>query len=394
MPESRSLFAGLSWWYAAPAIFGGVQLVALPLLIPAYVIELTGSAAQSGGALAMIGAAGFVAPLIGGLADRRAWHAAMQLIAVLAYGLGFALLAFVPFIAAVYAATALIGLGSITLLSINPTFIVAANYGESEKALRLTRMNQAIFIGAIITGALLALAADFGKQGGFILMVLLALIALGLTAVDNRAAAARMQDASAPDRAEGGQLSLGFVIFLLAVFIGMMASANQIAQGPNVLENVFAVEPAWISTMLTLSALLSLLTLDFGGRLMERADAGAIWVLGLGIYLLSSGGMALLWYSGADLALLALLLQLLFMQGLSLVDMAKPALAVRASNLAPSTTQGVLLFAIAGGYAIGTVSGGQVAERASLAALPAFAAAMALLSLILALLWWRSTRDR
>ena len=279
MTESRSLFAGLSWWYAAPAIFGGVQLVALPLLIPAYVIELTGSAAQSGGALAMIGAAGFVAPLIGGLADRRAWHAAMQLIAVLAYGLGFALLAFVPFIAAVYAATALIGLGSITLLSINPTFIVAANYGESEKALRLTRMNQAIFIGAIITGALLALAADFGKQGGFILMVLLALIALGLTAVDNRAAAARMQDASAPDRAEGGQLSLGFVIFLLAVFIGMMASANQIAQGPNVLENVFAVEPAWISTMLTLSALLSLLTLDLGGRLMERADAGAIWVL-------------------------------------------------------------------------------------------------------------------
>ena len=84
---------------------------------------------------------------------------------------------------------------------------------------------------------------------------------------------------------------------------------------------------------------------------------------------------------GASAGLIALVLQLFFMQGLSLVDMAKPALAERATSMSPSTTQGVLLFAIAGGYSVGAISGGQVADATSLAFLPAFAAIMALVSL-------------
>ena len=185
---------------------------------------------------------------------------------------------------------------------------------------------------------------------------------------------------------EKSKLSPGFLIFLVAVFGGMMASSSQVAQGPSVLETVFSVDPGWISTMLTVSAVVSLLTLDLGGRLMEKANPGTIWLVGLGIYAVASGGMALPagMGAGAGAGVIALVLQLLFMQGLSLVDMAKPALAERATSLSPSTTQGVLLFAIAGGYSVGTLSGGQVAEVTSLAFLPGFAAIMALVSLVFA----------
>ena len=90
--------------------------------------------------------------------------------------------------------------------------------------------------------------------------------------------------------------------------------------------------------------------------------------------------------------MLAVLLQLVFMQGLSLVDMAKPALAESATSLAPSTTQGVLLFAIAGGYSVGTLSGGQMAELGGLASLPAFVAGLAAGAFVLAMIWNRFLR--
>jgi predicted MFS family arabinose efflux permease len=388
---------GLSWWYAAPATFGGVQMVALPLLIPSHTFDLTGSASHSGGVLAMIGLAGFVAPLIGGYADRARAHARMQILALLGYALAFALLAFVPAIAAVYVATAMIGLCSITMLSINPTFVVAAGYDDAEKTLRLTRMNQFIFVGAIVAGALLSLLGGMGKQVAFVAMMFAALAAMIVTRKDNSRASTRMQKAQdAPQEqdkaAPKGKMSFGFLIFLFAVFGGMVASANQVAQGPNVLENVYSMDPSWIAGMLTVSAIVSLVTLDLGGRLMQKADAGAIWLVGLAIYAMASGGMALMVGAGAAAGVIALVLQLIFMQGLSLVDMAKPALAERATTLAPSTTQGVLLFAIAGGYSAGSIMGGQVGEASGLAAIPAFASIVALGTLALAMLALRMMR--
>ena len=65
-------------------MFGGVQLIALPLLIPSFTFDRTGSMAHSGGVLSMVGLSGLVAPVIGGLADKRKMHWQFQLLAVFA----------------------------------------------------------------------------------------------------------------------------------------------------------------------------------------------------------------------------------------------------------------------------------------------------------------------
>jgi predicted MFS family arabinose efflux permease len=82
---------------------------------------------------------------------------------------------------------------------------------------------------------------------------------------------------------------------------------------------------------------------------------------------------------------LPLVLHLVFMQALSLVDMVKPALVVKATSLSPAVTQGCLLFAIAGGYAVGTYSGGLVADLVSLDAVFVMVAGAGFMSLVLAI---------
>ncbi|WP_158296089.1 hypothetical protein [Vibrio thalassae] len=87
---------------------------------------------------------------------------------------------------AMYLATFLVGLGSITLMTVNPTFIVAAGYSDEQQALRLTRMNQSIFAGAVVMGAVLALSEALCAHGAFVVVGISALLALLVTRIDSQ----------------------------------------------------------------------------------------------------------------------------------------------------------------------------------------------------------------
>ena len=378
---------GIAFWYASSFVFGGVQLVALPLLIPSYTFDLTGSMAHSGGVLSMVGLSGLAAPVIGGLVDRWKMHSQIQLLAVLAYVVAMLILAFAPYIELVYVATAIIGLASVTLLSINPAFIVSAGYDEEEQALRLTRLNQSIFVGAIVTGVLLSLFADAGYTISFSSVAVVAVLGLAVSRLDNREAADRLVAQTRPgDTGSGGKVTLAFVLFLSAVFVAMLASSNQVGQGPNLLQNVFGIDKSTISLALSFSAVISLLTLDIAGRWMKSAGPGPVWILGLAGYLAVSASLYVFAGNSSTPWLLPVLMQLMFLQFMSLVDLVKPAIVVRATNLSPSTTQGVLLGFIAAGYGIGALVGGIAGDVAGLRSVFAVIAAASAAGLLLAVL--------
>ncbi len=96
-----------------------------------------------------------------------------------------AMFAFISQTWAMYLATFLVGLGSITLMTVNPTFIVAAGYSDEQQALRLTRMNQSIFVGAVVMGAVLALSEALCSHGAFVVVGISALLALLVTRIDS-----------------------------------------------------------------------------------------------------------------------------------------------------------------------------------------------------------------
>jgi MFS family permease len=268
---------GISFWYAAAFIFGGVQMVALPLLIPGYIYQLTGSMTHSGGALAMVGLSGFAAPLLGGLIDKFKLHAWAQQLAVLGYGFAMLCLAFGNQIEFVYLATFLVGISSIILLTVNPALIVSAGLDSDTQALKLTRMNQSIFVGAIVVGLMLFFMADISYQVSFIAMAVLAGVAFIITGLDNQKAATGLTlEASLKATKEKGSFSLTFILLLLAVFTAMLASSNQVAQAPNLFDVIFQIDKSSTALLLTFSFVISLVTLDIAGRWLKSAGAGSI----------------------------------------------------------------------------------------------------------------------
>ena len=51
---------GLEWWYNAHFTFGAVQNVFIPILVPTFVLETTGSVGPAGIMLAIIGLGGLI----------------------------------------------------------------------------------------------------------------------------------------------------------------------------------------------------------------------------------------------------------------------------------------------------------------------------------------------
>jgi predicted MFS family arabinose efflux permease len=386
---------GLSFWYAAAFMFGAIQLIALPLLIPSYILEVTGSMVHTGAALSFVGLSGFIAPLIGSTVDRLNLHSAAQKASLAFYAFAMALFAFVPATWAMYLATFLVGLGSITLMTVNPTFIVAAGFDKAQEALRLTRMNQSIFVGAIVMGAILAVAEGISATLSFGIVGVLSIVAMIIVSVDGKVAAQRIVS-DAPQQGESeekGRWNLTFVTFLLAVFIAMLASSNQVAQGPNLFESLFDIDKSATALLLSISSVISLLTLDIAGRALGKFGAGKVWVVGLVGYIVVGTVLSNLVTGSTEYFYLPLVMHLFFMQCLSMVDMVKPAIVAKVTTLPPAATQGFLLFAIAGGYAAGTSLGGVVSEVAGMASLFMFVAVSAAVALAFALFTLARIKD-
>ncbi|GMQ48426.1 hypothetical protein [Vibrio sp. 10N] len=386
---------GLSFWYAAAFMFGAIQLIALPLLIPSHILEVTGSMVHTGAALSFVGLSGFIAPLIGSTVDRLKLHSAAQKASLLFYAIAMVLFAFVPATWAMYFATFLVGLGSITLMTVNPTFIVAAGFDKAQEALRLTRMNQSIFVGAIVMGAILAIAEGISATLSFGIVGALSIVAMIIVSIDGKVAAQRIVS-DTPQQGESeekGRWNLTFVTFLLAVFIAMLASSNQVAQGPNLFESLFDIDKSATALLLSISSVISLLTLDIAGRALGKFGAGKVWVVGLVGYIVVGTVLSNLVTGSTEYFYLPLVMHLVFMQCLSMVDMVKPAIVAKVTTLSPAATQGFLLFAIAGGYAAGTSLGGVVGEVAGMASLFSFVALAAAVALAFALFTLARIKD-
>lgn len=369
-------------------MFGMIQIVALPLLIPGYIEQVTGSFSVSGTALSFVGLVGFLAPVLGGFIDRFKLHAHAQQFALVLYGLSMLLLATSTQIPLFYLSTFLLGSASIILLSVNPTFIVSAGLSEEQENDQLVKMNQFIFIGAILAGLILWITMKLSYETSFFTLSGLSFVAVFITGIDNRIRAKFIILQTASPKEENGSkksvFNLTLLLFLLGVFFGMFASSNQVAQGPGLFERLFDIPKSTTSLALSISSLITLFTLGAVGMWLKKVSPKLVWKMGL----IGYGVVGLLLYYLSSIHLnsfiLVLALHLIFMQALSVVDMVKPALIVKTSNLSPSMAQGFLLFAIAGGYAAGTVSGGFFADANGASSLFIFIALSALVAFVFA----------
>ncbi|MGI9521850.1 MAG: MFS transporter [Hyphomicrobiaceae bacterium] len=385
---------GIEWWYAAHLAYGAIQLVFIPILIPTFVLEVTGSATLAGTAMAVIGLGGLAAPVIGGMADNLRAHRIAQLAGLLAYALGGLLFAFLgQTIFGILAGAICMGIGSATLLMINPAFIVSAGFERDEEATRLTRLNQVMIFGSLVAGIGLSLLTSVGLSFAdrFLVLSAICMAAFFLTMATNSKAAARIKVVATdtasrePGTSIFDLLRSHFGILLLAVFFVTAGHGVITGQFPNYMDKVFSVPASNSALALSVSAVVSLLILDAVGRWMGMAGPEPIWLAAVAMKIAMMVGLALLAMvvGGSISILIPLAIYIVYLQGISWADMVQPALAARASSAGAGLTQGLLMFAIASAYAVGNFVGGVSADAFGFDSLTWVVAIVSAVSLVL-----------
>ncbi|WP_221073874.1 MFS transporter [Agarivorans aestuarii] len=381
---------GLEAWYTAHLCYGIIQLVFIPILIPTFILDKTGSPTQVGIAMGILGLSGLLAPVLGGLADKYRAHRAAQLIGLAAIAISALVFALsgASFMLHLLAAVFL-GLGSASLLMINPAFIVSGGYEAEEEASKLTLLNQVAIVGSLLAGIGLAALTEAGVsfELRFAVMFLIPLLALLVTAATNQQAAARIKVEQVSEGSEAGGIMQvvfsRFGLILLAIFFVSVGQGVITGQFPNYMAEVFKVDAAMSSMALSVSAVVSLLLLSLVGKAMAKVGGEKVWLLAVVakvVVMIGLAGLAI--YADQFAAYLPLALYLVYLQGVTTVDMVQPAIAAKASRAGAGMTQGLLMFAIAGAYAGGNVLSGISADSfgwSSLASLVVVVSVIALL---------------
>lgn len=398
--------SGLNWWYAAHFVYGAIQMVFIPVLIPTFILEVTGSAVDVGIVMGIIGLGALATPIIGGLADKYWAHRTAQLGGLLSLALGgivFSISGKGDILADLLyvLGAALLGLGSATLLMINPTFIVSGGFPADEEAKRLTRLNQTAIVGSLVAGVGLGALTSAGLsfEVRFLVLAVVALVGFVIALKSNKGAAARIRRAAKQAEKEaavdqvtpssnGGKLDQilfsNFGLFLLAVLLLTIGQGAMTGQYPNYMEKVFLVAPSLSASALSVSAIVGLVVLGLLGNWMKRSGPSAVWLMTIIFSALTMVGLILLNLFGTPIAaFLPLGVYVLYQQTISGADMVQPSVAAKASSAGAGMTQGLMLFAVALGYSGGNLLAGFAAETLGFSSFPWIVGTLTILGFIL-----------
>ncbi|WP_163934846.1 MFS transporter [Paraferrimonas sp. SM1919] len=394
---------GIEGWFAAHFAYGIIQMIFIPILVPVFVLAQTKDAAVVGIVMGIIGFSGLSAPILGGLADKFKAHRWVQLIGVASYALAAVIFSMSGTTVALHILGAIfLGVGSASLLMMNPAFVVAGGYSQDEEALKLTRLNQIAIVGALVGGFLLSWLSTSADDGGlglshqqqFYVMALIAIASLLITALTNKEAAERVASGGADEQSEAeedeggniGELLMSrFGLFLLAVFFITIGQGVITGQFPNYMGDVFGIDVALSSSALSVSAAVSLIVLVLAGNWMAKLGPAPVFVGALIASVASMVALVLVAMGGpAILAYVPLGLYVIYLQGIAVCDMSQPSVADKNSSVGAGLTQGLLMFSIAIAYAVGNVVGGFSAKEFGFESLAVVVAIVSGLSALIA----------
>lgn len=357
---------GIRLWHFAQASLGIVQWVGIAVLLNPIIIERTSSGALLGQVMALIGGAGLLAPLIGGIADRYCCHRLLQRMALFIHFIALLILYFADTTAAIYwTVGTLIGIGSVSLLVLNPTFVIASSKNQNDEGRGLASLYQCQFFGVVITGLLISVADLFpiSRDDQLLILMVLVLLVLCLVSVcppprihsygSEVEGTANKQSIHNPCP----QSAAPWFLFLLAVFFSMFLSSNLMELGPLLIKEVYRVHIGNSALGMAISAVISIFMLESAGRWMQRSGPFKVWYAAQMIYLLVG---CLFWLTaGYDVhAFVPIALLVLLMQAMSWNDMIIPSIAGRLSPNSPALTQGLLMLCMAGGFGVGAMLAG------------------------------------
>ena len=113
---------------------------------------------------------------------------------------------------------------------------------------------------------------------------------------------------------------------------------------------------------------------------MGRKGSAPVWMSAVGLKFVVMMLLVVLAIAGERVEFIPLACYILYSQGVAMADMVQPALVARASKAGAGLTQGMLMFAIASGYAVGSVGAGAAADSLGYQSLPWIVAGVCVLA--------------
>ncbi len=362
------------WWMVSFFAVGAGFSAFVSLLIPPFVTEATGNAADAGIVMAIISLAVVLGPVFGGFADKYRAHRLVLNLGVFGMALGFAMYALSAGNTFVAALDAIVLGASIAAISaVAPVFILSAGKSQETVAKQLTSLNLINPIGQVVGGAILAAAATAGLSyeirfwiaSGVILIIGVVVFLTSAKPAERITVTDQETQEHKDKKASGlrGLLFSTFGVLLLVIIlssIGNNGINNQIA---NMFPSLYGIDSATTSTLISLAGLLNIGFYIVAGRWLARSGAMPDYAFGNALRLTGVLCMALLgMVAKSPVLLVAASMQLLY-QSNAFVRFAQPVLGVRFSPVGPTAATGWVIAAAGIGSFIGSLLGGWLADQ-------------------------------
>jgi MFS family permease len=380
------------WWMISNLAIGAGFSAFVALLVPPFVTETTGNAADAGVVMAIISLAAILGPVLGGFADK--YRVAMYGISAEAKAL--------------YALDAIVMGASIAAVSaVAPVFIVGARLPRALEAKRLTTFNLVAPVGQVLGGVMLgaAAAAGWSFSQRFWLAAAVMFIAFLVTWFASKEPAKRIQSLEdKPDEHHeerkksfglGRVLFSAFGMYLLILVLSSVANNGINNQIANILPNVYGIDQTTTSGLISLAGLLNIAFFFVAGGWMARSGAMSPFTMGNVLRLVGSLGMALLGLvANAPILIVVAFMQILY-QGNPFVRLTQATIAVRFATIPAGAASGWVIAASATGSFIGSILGGFLADKVGFNAINwmgAIAAGAAVVLIVISL--WPAERKK
>jgi len=378
---------GFQSWHLINLFFGLIWPSMLFVLVQTYVLKVTGSAADAGLVMGMIGLGALATPVFGGLADRYRAHRPVQILAFSLVIAGILIMGFAQDRMFFVLAAILIGFGLAPGSMISNVYAVASGLPQEVEARTVASLKRMTFIGQILGGLAIAglLIVGLSYQVLFLMNAAVAAICLLLAVFATRTVAARVAELAgqrvetAHEAAPPGKFSLGdffksvFGLALLAIFLYQLGWVGIFGQYINFYAGAFGIAPSVTSAVNAVGILLGLAVIGFAGKWLGKA--GPVPVASTGMVLQGVSALALAavgWMLGgvSGAVVLPLLIWIAFRLTVPLVAVSNSVLVARTSVGGAAQAQALMIASLALAGALGNLLSGQLAENIGWLALP------------------------
>jgi MFS family permease len=408
MTETKTAGRSFEWWMISFVAAGAGWAAFISLLIPPFVTESTGNAADAGIVMAIISLAAVLAPVLGSFADKYRAHRLVLSLGVLGMAFGFLMYSLSAETKGIYALDAIVlGISAAAINAVGPVFVLGANLSQKLEASRLTVLNLLQPVGQVIGGALLAIAVtaklDFSSR--FLIAAVFMLICAVITWFTTAGPAKRIvlpedkPDEQFVDKKKSFGLKQvlvsSFGLYLLIMTLSSMGNNGINAQIANILPNVYGMDQRTTSAMISLAGLLNIGLFIVAGRWMAKSGGMTVQTAATVIRFIGALGMALVGMMANSPVLLAAAFMQILYQSNPFSRLSQGVVGMRFATVPAGQTSGWVIAASASGSFLGALVGGFLASSIGFNAINWMAAiAVGLALLLMVLFLWPAERKK